>query len=229
MARPFPRRAGMAQNRRHPARRRWRLAMEMPLVVGLGEVGLDDLRLVGGKNASTGEMLRKLAEAGVRVPDGFALTTEAYRCHLRAAGLEKAVGELLGKLVPSDTAAVARAGAELRRRIADAAASAGGRGGRAGGLCPSVGGLRRERNRRGRAQQRDRRGSAERFLRRAARVVPERARLALARADHPRLHGLALHRPRHRLPRRARDPARGGRPLGGRSRRWCAAIWRAPA
>jgi pyruvate,water dikinase len=65
-------------------------------------------------------MLQRLAPTGVRVPDGFALTTEAYRRHLRAAGLEQAVHELLSRLDPSDTAAVAKAGAELRRRIADA-------------------------------------------------------------------------------------------------------------
>ena len=94
--------------------------MDMPLLLPLREVGLDALLLVGGKNASSGELLRALASAGVRVPDGFALTTEAFRHHLRAAGLDKAVHEALSGLDPADTAAVAAAGAGLRRRVADA-------------------------------------------------------------------------------------------------------------
>ena len=94
--------------------------MDMPLLLPLREVGLDALLLVGGKNASSGELLRALASTGVRVPDGFALTTEAFRHHLRAAGLDKAVHEALSGLDPTDTAAVAAAGAGLRRRVADA-------------------------------------------------------------------------------------------------------------
>ena len=45
------------------------------------EFGIDDVPLVGGKNASLGEMYRKLSEQGVRVPNGFAITAEAYTPH----------------------------------------------------------------------------------------------------------------------------------------------------
>jgi pyruvate,water dikinase len=53
----------------------------------LETLGSDDVALVGGKSASLGEMLRRLKDRGLRVPDGFALTAEAYWEFLRANGL----------------------------------------------------------------------------------------------------------------------------------------------
>ncbi len=52
-------------------------------------LGSDDVGVVGGKNASLGEMLQTLAEAGIRVPDGFATTASAYREFLQANDLEE--------------------------------------------------------------------------------------------------------------------------------------------
>ncbi|NIU80100.1 MAG: hypothetical protein GWN71_43195, partial [Gammaproteobacteria bacterium] len=46
---------------------------------------------VGGKNASLGEMIRELKREGVRVPDGFALTADAYRSYLEANDLEEPI------------------------------------------------------------------------------------------------------------------------------------------
>ncbi len=43
------------------------------------DLSLTDLPLVGGKNASLGEMFQQLTPLGVRIPDGFAVTAEAYR------------------------------------------------------------------------------------------------------------------------------------------------------
>lgn len=54
-----------------------------------GELKIEDVPLVGGKNASLGELLSSLTGAGVRVPDGFATTSEAYREYIRANNLEK--------------------------------------------------------------------------------------------------------------------------------------------
>ncbi len=54
-----------------------------------GELKIEDVPLVGGKNASLGELLSSLTGAGVRVPDGFATTSEAYREYIRANDLEK--------------------------------------------------------------------------------------------------------------------------------------------
>ncbi|MES2482106.1 MAG: PEP/pyruvate-binding domain-containing protein, partial [Pseudomonadota bacterium] len=50
------------------------------------EVGIDDVPLVGGKNASLGEMVRALGSSGIRVPGGFAVTADAYREVLDRAG-----------------------------------------------------------------------------------------------------------------------------------------------
>ncbi len=74
----------------------------MKWVKWFSEVGIADVPLVGGKNASLGEMLRELKDAGVRVPDGFAVTAEAYRYYLREAGLEERIREILAGLDKSD-------------------------------------------------------------------------------------------------------------------------------
>lgn len=62
------------------------------------EIGIDDVPLVGGKNASLGEMYRGLAGQGVRVPNGFAITAEAYRFVLREAKLDAKIREMLAGL-----------------------------------------------------------------------------------------------------------------------------------
>jgi pyruvate,water dikinase len=59
------------------------------------ELGIDDVPLVGGKNASLGEMYRELAANGVKVPDGFAITAEAYRVFLEQAGVDRQIREVL--------------------------------------------------------------------------------------------------------------------------------------
>jgi pyruvate,water dikinase len=50
-----------------------------PYIRWFRDVGVDDVPLVGGKNVSLGELYRELTLAGVRVPDGFAITADAYR------------------------------------------------------------------------------------------------------------------------------------------------------
>src|SRR5664280_2734671 len=65
------------------------------------ELGINDVPLVGGKNASLGEMYRNLSSEGVRVPNGFAVTAEAYRYMLEAAGA-------LDGLDPADVKDLAR-------------------------------------------------------------------------------------------------------------------------
>ena len=47
------------------------------------EIGIGDVARVGGKNASLGEMFQELASQGVRIPDGFAITADAYRYFMR--------------------------------------------------------------------------------------------------------------------------------------------------
>ena len=78
---------------------------------------MGDVASVGGKNASLGEMLRHLAELGVRVPEGFATTTAAYHLFMTQAGLEERVHEALAKLDVRDVHELARVGREIRTAV----------------------------------------------------------------------------------------------------------------
>ena len=81
------------------------------------DVGIDDVPLVGGKNASLGEMIRELASRGVRVPDGFATTAEAYRHFLRAAGLDAKIREILSDLDTANMENLRTRGSRVRHAI----------------------------------------------------------------------------------------------------------------
>jgi pyruvate,water dikinase len=73
-----------------------------------------DVAAVGGKNASLGEMISQLGAAGVRVPGGFATTSQAYREFLAQDRLDGRIAERLARLDVSDVAALAKAGQEIR-------------------------------------------------------------------------------------------------------------------
>src|ERR1039458_10672602 len=60
---------------------------EVP-VLWFEEFGIADVPIVGGKNASLGEMIRHLAPKGIRIPNGFATTAQAYRRFLKFNGLD---------------------------------------------------------------------------------------------------------------------------------------------
>lgn len=81
---------------------------------------MTDVDRVGGKNASLGELLSQLTSAGIRVPDGFATTAEAFRLFLREGGLEDRIHERLKTLNVDDVKALAAAGAEIRGWIEEA-------------------------------------------------------------------------------------------------------------
>jgi pyruvate,water dikinase len=83
-------------------------------VLDLADVGSEDLARVGGKNASLGEMLRALAGSGIRVPQGFATTAEAYRLFLRENRLIPRIEALLGGYKSGDSS-LAEAGAAIRK------------------------------------------------------------------------------------------------------------------
>ena len=78
---------------------------------------MGDVASVGGKNASLGEMLHHLAELGVRVPGGFATTTDAYYLFMKEAGLEERVHDALTKLDVRDVHALTRVGREIRAAV----------------------------------------------------------------------------------------------------------------
>jgi pyruvate,water dikinase len=81
------------------------------------EFGIEDVPLVGGKNASLGEMFQKLTGQGVRVPHGFAITAEAYKHILDSAGAWDALHAELDDLDPDDVAALARKGKRAREIV----------------------------------------------------------------------------------------------------------------
>jgi pyruvate,water dikinase len=76
---------------------------------------------VGGKNANLGELVRELGGAGVHVPSGFALTADAFRRHLRQAGLEDEIYAALDRLDRRDVAELARVGRAIRDKVRGAA------------------------------------------------------------------------------------------------------------
>jgi len=82
--------------------------------VPFARLRMTDVESVGGKNASLGEMIGRLSEAGVRVPDGFATTAQAYRDFLEQGGLGQRVAAELEGLDVSDVARLADSGARIR-------------------------------------------------------------------------------------------------------------------
>jgi pyruvate,water dikinase len=90
--------------------------MHSAKVVSLEDVSRADIGIVGGKNASLGELLRALRIKGVRVPSGFAVTADAYRDFLAQNVLEKRIAGLM-KQRGDGGAALARTGAAIRRII----------------------------------------------------------------------------------------------------------------
>jgi pyruvate,water dikinase len=81
---------------------------------------MNDVGLVGGKNASLGEMINHLSQAGINVPAGFAVTTEAYREFLAANGLTDRINHLLDGLDVNDINALTTVGKTIRDWILDA-------------------------------------------------------------------------------------------------------------
>jgi len=81
------------------------------------EFDIGDVPLVGGKTASLGEMYQKLSSEGVRVPNGFAITAEAYRYMLEEAGVLEPLHAALDGLDPSDVADLARRAKRARELV----------------------------------------------------------------------------------------------------------------
>ena len=91
-----------------------------PFVLDFSDITLDDLPLVGGKNASLGEMHRHLTSAGVRVPGGFAVTAAAYRHVLDQAGAWPRLEAALDGLDTDDVADLESRSARARQVVLDA-------------------------------------------------------------------------------------------------------------
>ena len=81
------------------------------------EIGIEDVPLVGGKNASLGEMFQKLSSQNVRIPHGFAITAAAYRHMLDKAGAWDRLHAELDDIDPTDVAALARKAKRAREIV----------------------------------------------------------------------------------------------------------------
>jgi len=89
-------------------------------VIKLAELRMGDIEVVGGKNASLGEMISNLGNLGVAVPGGFATTSAAYRAFLKNDGLDRRISDILNDLDVDDIAALAKAGKTIREWILSA-------------------------------------------------------------------------------------------------------------
>lgn len=86
----------------------------MAQVIPFNKLGKDDVEIVGGKNASLGEMISNLANVGVSVPNGFATTAEAFNRFLNETGLLDKINAELKGLDVDDVEKLAEVGAKVR-------------------------------------------------------------------------------------------------------------------
>ena len=89
-------------------------------ILRFDEISINDVPMVGGKNASLGEMYRELSAKGVKVPNGFAITADAYRYFLSTNGLDNKIKDLLSGLNTSDTQKLQEQGTKIRQCIINA-------------------------------------------------------------------------------------------------------------
>ena len=88
-------------------------------ILWFDQLGMNDVERVGGKNASLGEMISNLSDAGVTVPGGFATTAHAYREFLAHEGLNERINKALESLDVDDVNELARVGGQIRQWIID--------------------------------------------------------------------------------------------------------------
>lgn len=91
--------------------------MSMKYILDLKEVKLKDLELVGGKNASLGEMIQNIGDLGVNIPGGFAITVEAYWEFIRFNELDHSIRSLMSGLIKDDLVSLRKIGLEIRQLI----------------------------------------------------------------------------------------------------------------
>lgn len=88
-----------------------------PFIKWFADITIGDVPLVGGKNASLGEMVRELSTKGVKVPDGFAITAQAYRHFMHEAGLDESIHAMLSGLDTRNMANLSQRGNAVRQAI----------------------------------------------------------------------------------------------------------------
>jgi len=99
-------------------------SQKMSYIKWFNDIHIEDIPLVGGKNASLGEMYSALQPKGVRIPNGFAVTTKAFDEFLASDDLAKNIAALLGEIKPEDTVSLQTQGKKIRELIQGTALSA---------------------------------------------------------------------------------------------------------
>ena len=89
-------------------------------VIWFADLSIKDVGLVGGKNASLGDMYAHLKDQGVDVPNGFAITSQAYKFFIQEAGLEEKIQNILDGIKKDDIDSLRAAGEEIRNLILSA-------------------------------------------------------------------------------------------------------------
>ncbi|HLC75911.1 MAG TPA: phosphoenolpyruvate synthase [Candidatus Peribacterales bacterium] len=95
----------------------FRVTRSKKFILWFDELGIEDVPLVGGKNASLGEMYRKLGKKGVQVPNGFAITAHAYFHFIKTAKIDDDIRRILKGLNTHDVEDLARRGQKVRHVI----------------------------------------------------------------------------------------------------------------
>lgn len=93
---------------------------ETKSILWFDDLGIDDIPMVGGKNASLGEMYVSLTKLGVKVPYGFAVTAHAYRTFIDESGIKSRISEILSDLNTGDILNLQERGKKVRAAIMDA-------------------------------------------------------------------------------------------------------------
>lgn len=96
------------------------LARQDVSILWFETLGIEDVPLVGGKNASLGEMYRGLRPRGIRIPNGFAITATAYHRFIREAGVDDRLKEILAGLDTRNIEDLQRCGRDARQAILNA-------------------------------------------------------------------------------------------------------------
>lgn len=87
------------------------------LILKLNEAGINDVEIVGGKNASLGEMIQNLSSLGIAIPDGFIVTVKAYHEFIAYNELDQIIPQLISKMDGDNIISLSHTGNEIRTLI----------------------------------------------------------------------------------------------------------------
>ncbi|HZI95821.1 MAG TPA: phosphoenolpyruvate synthase [Candidatus Paceibacterota bacterium] len=93
--------------------------MKKKYILWFKEIGIKDVPIVGGKNASLGEMYCHLTKLGINIPNGFAISAQSYFYFLEKGKIKKKIEEILSKFNPKSIKSLQQTGKEIRKLILD--------------------------------------------------------------------------------------------------------------